>query len=119
MVPTGPFDLAHATAVARAVEQTAAASGRGAARSMSTLRSSIGSTAPAQSCWHGSSTGWTRADASTHIVEEQQPGSGAPDRPLSRTPGGTARRLRARATTALARIGAAAAELPGTAQQRT
>ena len=41
----------------------------GAARSMSTYRSSIVSTAPAQSYWRAFSIGWTRISARTRVVE--------------------------------------------------
>ena len=58
VVPTGPFDLAHATAVARAVAPSPA--WRDAARSKSISHISIESTARAPSCWRGCSIAWTR-----------------------------------------------------------
>ena len=58
VVPTGPFDLAHATAVARAVE-TPSPAWRDAARSKSISHISIESTG-APSCWRGCSIAWTR-----------------------------------------------------------
>ena len=73
LVPTGPFDLAHATAVARAVESTEAASEWVSSRSMSTWRSSIESTAPAQSCWRGFSIGWTRMERHARALKATTP----------------------------------------------
>ena len=73
LVLTGPFDLAHATAVAE---------GSGERRSPSEWvplgrcrpsRSSIVSTAPAQSCWHGFSIGWTRISAARASLKATTP----------------------------------------------
>ena len=63
LVLTGPFDLAHAPAVAEGSGERRSLLWVGAARSMSTYRSSIVSTAPAQSYWHAFSIGWTRISA--------------------------------------------------------
>ena len=84
LVLTGPFDLAHATAVAEGVEAPKPAGGCGS--SMSTCRSSIVSTAPAQSYWRGFSIGWTRISAARASLKATTP-SGTFDRPLSRAPG--------------------------------
>ena len=62
---------------------------RGAARSMSTWRISIASTAPARCCWRGFLDRLDAGGQRTRVVERPQPRSGASDRPLSRPSGGT------------------------------
>ena len=70
--PSGPFDLAHAPAVARAVERLPR--GLEGCRSIDVdLAISIGSTAPARCCWRGSSIGWMPAGAHAKSSEDSNP----------------------------------------------
>ena len=83
---------------------------------MSTYRSSIVSTAPAQSYWHAFSIGWTRISARTRIVEGRNTNA-ARLIALYRERRGDRPAPQRSAMSSLDRIGASAAELPGKAYE--
>ena len=88
LVPSGPFDLAHAAAVERAVEDAAPRlqGCRSVEVDLAHLDRIDGTGAVLLARL------LDRLDAGgrrTHVVERRQPGSSAPDRPLSRTRSGS------------------------------